>query len=188
MHSRSNLFCPIDKSYWWNFFTILEQIIQWTIWAVFHDDAVAWGLCAHTPGIDNTAIICDSSPLYKYYCCKDMFVTVSWPHDFMNRYFIFHTFVFIKTHNFYKMHLHHCWFINEMKLLHLRLDFMLVRLFLILLHMHTVLLNITGWMLLIFKEIFKFFYSIQDEYQMFCYLTHLKKIIIINVHQTPVFI
>jgi hypothetical protein len=31
-----------------------------------------------------------------------------------------------------------------MKLLHLRLDFMLVRLFLILLHMHTVLLNITG--------------------------------------------
>jgi hypothetical protein len=51
MHSRSNLFCPIDKSNWWNFFTILEQIVQWTVWAVFHDDTVAWGLCAHTPEI-----------------------------------------------------------------------------------------------------------------------------------------
>ena len=49
VHATSDLLGPVQDKRGWDFLAVPQDFVQLAIGAVLHDDAVAWGLCAHTP-------------------------------------------------------------------------------------------------------------------------------------------
>lgn len=50
-HAIGYLLRPIHEQYRGQVLPIPENLVELTVGAILHDDAVAWGLNAHTPGM-----------------------------------------------------------------------------------------------------------------------------------------